>query len=157
MSDEKKKVESEVLGVTSEQVLKAITDGMAMGVAMGAKQPQQVQLARGQRETVTNCQKCGQMLTKGGRPAGCQGKHVEMVVYPKKHGRFFQGAFINGVRYLSNHARHKITVPAENNIEYAVAQWEDSEDRMKEGRESNHNSGEMSATGKTSFNPAHGF
>lgn len=87
----------------------------------------------------------------------CRDKHRKIVVYPRsaKNGQFFQGLFINGVRYLSNHSGHAIVVPENVSVEHEIEKWEANEDALSQGRERQHNSGTISMGGGTAgFNPA---
>jgi len=89
------------------------------------------------------CQACGQRL------AGCKGEHEKMVVYPAKfpqYAEYFQGRFINGVRYLSNGPDHEITVPRSSvgDISYAIRVAEEEEVAARTKRTKQHNSGDVS-------------
>lgn len=149
--DDKPKTEAPAKSA-AEEMREAIADGIAMGIAVAAKgntpAPTQTRAQARQKKT---CGECKQDLR------GCEGKHRLMVVYPKKNGRYFQGVIINGVRYLSNNKNHKICVPANADISNFISNWEDSEEAMKESKSREHNSGELSGSGRTSFNPAVGI
>lgn len=80
------------------------------------------------------CSACGQDADNG-----CMGKHTKMVVFPQRypeHGEFFQGVFLNGVRYLSNDDQHEVTVPenAANGILQLVQAFENNEQTTRIGR-----------------------
>lgn len=97
------------------------------------------------------CQECGQ------RTAGCKGEHSFITVFPTKfpqYAEYFQGVFINGVRYLSNNAEHKIPVPknAAGDILFKIQKAEDEEMIGRTGRVKHNNSGDVSSP--RPFNPA---
>lgn len=97
------------------------------------------------------CGECGQ------RKSGCRGEHELMSVYPKQfpqYADYFQGVFINGVRYLSNNAEHLIPVPkvAAGDIAHKIQQAENEEMIARTGRVKHHNSGDVSSP--RAFNPA---
>lgn len=95
------------------------------------------------------CPKCFQPVS------ACNGKHRRVVVYPtnQRFGRYFQGVFINGIRYLSNGPSHAIDVPLECDIEYMISAWEQNEYDTAQGRKAEHNSGSLGAAGGQ-FSPA---
>jgi Icc-related predicted phosphoesterase len=173
-----KPAEPEKLTITKDelaQVLKeAMKEGIASGMAMaamatapqtpkgpsiptvvakyarvndkGEKVVEDRVLPTGSLET---CPECKQRLV------GCLGEHRRMAVYPqnRRHGRYFQGCRLNGVLYLSNSLQHVITVPANCDFEYQIANWEANEDELRNGREVEHNSGSIGGGG-SAFNPA---
>lgn len=99
------------------------------------------------------CHVCRQAL------AGCEGKHVQLVVYPQRypeHGQFFQGVFLNGVKYLSNDDGHEITVPANaaNSIRQLVQNFENNEQETRIGRKAERYSGSL-GPGGSAVNPQH--
>lgn len=102
------------------------------------------------------CHECGQQLT------ACEGKHVEMVVFPMRypqHADFFPGVFLNGVRYLSNDQGHTVKVPAiaEGTIRAIVQGFETDEQARAVGRKAERHSGVVSPHG-TAVTPAnHGW
>lgn len=104
------------------------------------------------------CAECGQIAVKGRYP--CKGKHKQMVVYPEDAywAKWFQGAMLNGVTYLSNGPGHMITVPAENDFQAQIQVWVDMERTNAQGKRKSHNSGSINGqTGNTSgFNPFNG-
>lgn len=98
------------------------------------------------RSTGERCADCRQVL-----PAGVkQGEHahIKVAIFPhdRRHGKWFQGLMINGVRYLSNNASHLVTVPADIDLQL-IRNWEDNEDSLKEGREATHDSGSLGPSG----------
>lgn len=97
----------------------------------------------------TRCSTCGQLLV------ACKDEHEMLVVYPQnvRHGKFFQGLFLNGVRYLSPRPGVAIPVPKENNFRYDLAKAEEAEDNFLHGRVIQHHSGSIGHTG-TGFVPA---
>lgn len=102
-------------------------------------------------DTITKCNDCGQLV------AACKGEHVQIAVFPKVHlqyADYFQGVFINGVRYLSNNGGHKITVPANSagHIEYMTRLAEEEEIALRNPRVKQHNSGDVGRPAP--FNPA---
>lgn len=135
-----------------DKIAEGIAKAMEKALPAMAQAAVQVQIsaqdARSQsiaasRLTGERCADCKQFLP----PGVTQGKHPHkrMVVFPRsrRNGKWFQGIFINGVRYLSNHASHHITVP-EDLDETLLANWEENEEVMKEGREATHDSGDIS-------------
>lgn len=94
------------------------------------------------RPSGEKCAECQQRLPAG-VPQGSH-KHIKVAIFPshRKHGKWFQGLFVNGVKYLSNHAGHLLTVPADLDLSL-IRNWEDNEDVMKDGREVDHNSGTL--------------
>lgn len=96
------------------------------------------------------CTDCGQT-----KSTGCMGQHVEMVVFPKSYSEYFTGVTLNGVKYLSNHENHKITVPAscESMLQGIVDQYEKNERELATGRKASRHSGQVSPHG-SSVNPA---
>lgn len=92
------------------------------------------------------CGDCGQ------QKSACEGKHVQMVVYPTRypqHARFFPGAILNGIKYLSNDEGHQVTVPAiaEATIANLVSGYEENEQAMAVGRKAERRSGVVSPHG----------
>lgn len=90
--------------------------------------------------------------------SACEGKHVEMVVFPVKYPEFYQyfpGIKINGVQYLSRNENHRITVPecAASTISNAINAFEQNEKATVMGRSATHNSGSIGKQG-TGFKPA---
>lgn len=133
-----------------EQVIPAAIAAAAKAGRDSAPQPQ-VQVPR-HAAAAPRCIVCGQEKT------ACNDKHVEMVVFPQRyphHATYFTGVTINGVRYLSNDASHKIVVPesAASGIESLVHTFENNEQDMAVGRVAKRNSGVVSPNG-TSVSPA---
>lgn len=94
------------------------------------------------------CTICGQGAVKG--RYACKGKHVMMCVYPKDEywGKFFQGVWVNGARYLSDGPGHLVAVPEDNNIEHEIQKWVDMERDNAQGRKRSFNSGSIGANGQ---------
>jgi hypothetical protein len=72
------------------------------------------------------CRECGMLESI------CEGKHVQMAVYPTRRPEYadcFQGVSINFVKYLSNSAEHKLTVPEclVGTIQATIDAYEDNE------------------------------
>lgn len=174
MSDKEKKNEAqhetvtikmsdlqEVLGTAMQ---KGIENGIAMAALANQQHTQQAKAAAAPKTVIVKdehgkeragipgeqCTLCKQQLL------GCMGEHRFMAVYPRnrRHGKYFQGVLINGVRYLSNSLAHKIWVPANASIEYLIQQFEINEEETMNGRTFEHDSGAIG--GSTSFNPATG-
>jgi hypothetical protein len=97
-----------------------------------------------------HCSDCGQLLR------ACGGKHVMLRVAPSNQRLWnsFPGIYINGIHYKSPDANTAIPVPAENDIEYRVNQWEESEQDLRNGRTLTHNSGILSGAGRSHVQPA---
>lgn len=96
------------------------------------------------------CQECRQPVK------GCQGKHIQMVVYPKnaRLADWFPGIKINGVTYRSSHGSQLVTVPESNDIAKMIEAFEESEDNFVNGRTAMHNSGSLGPNGGQT-NPAY--
>ena len=154
MADDKKQ---EQKAATVEVKQDSIALGIAMGVQaalqqLGLVQPKHEAVVQGgetaKRMARGECNVCRQPLS------GCEGKHVEMVVYPTRypeHADFFPGVYINGTRYLSNDENHKVVVPAisQSDILSAVRQFEDGERAIGQSRNRRHNSGRISPNGSS--------
>lgn len=80
----------------------------------------------------TRCADCGQEV------GACNGEHVKMIVFPERaeYGEWFEGAYINGIRYLSNNRGHLVTVPkiAEGGIARTIFEFEDNEQHLRTPR-----------------------
>lgn len=150
MSKDDKKPEASLSATELKEALSAaLSEGIAMGMAMqskGSMKPLEPGIKMG-----ATCGKCGQSDMR------CRDQHQKMVVFPKnrRHGKFFQGIWLNGVRYLSNNGSHSIWVPKENGIQNLLDVWEDNEDSLLQGRETFHDSGSIGPSG-TGFKAAHG-
>lgn len=94
------------------------------------------------RMTGEKCQVCSQYLPPGVKQG--EHPHKRVVVFPrsKRHGKWFQGLIINGVRYLSNNASHSILVPEGLDMTL-LDNWEENEEVLREGREATHDSGDI--------------
>ena len=69
-------------------------------------------------------------------------------MYPTNYpefGDFFQGVFVNGVRYLSNNGDHFIPVPkkAVTMFQGIIRTYEQNERESRVGRSKQHNSGHI--------------
>lgn len=115
--------------------------GQSMVQAQADIEAKKVQTIDTFRLTGERCQVCRQILPRGVK----QGDHTHkrMIVWANYNSEYFQGVRINGVQYLSNDDRHHILVPADANVEYLVAQWENNERVTAEGRKHSHNSGNL--------------
>lgn len=161
MSDEKKTQTSTQPGIdksTLEAAIKAVAEQIVPAAVVAAisaskqGQPQAASPSRPQPPNRERCSACGQAKS------GCEGKHTMLVVYPQRypeHGEFFQGAKINGVRYLSNNENHEILVPtlAVDTIRNLVRAFEQNEQEQRVGRKAERRSGSVSPYG-SNFNPA---
>lgn len=147
MSDKNKtepKTEAQILAEAIEQVAaKLIPAAVAAAVTanQAASQPRQAAPVQARRGGV--CQVCRQ------RDGACGGKHVEMVVFPEAHDEYFQGVFLNGVKYLSNDPGHKVLVPAdsESDIKRIVAGYVQNERELSQSRKAERHSGVVSPYG----------
>lgn len=78
------------------------------------------------------CAKCGQLRI------ACGDEHEMMIVYPLSNQpdvvRWFQGIWINGVRYYSRHGRHRVCVPKKNDIATMLDAFVRSEEVRASGR-----------------------
>lgn len=137
----------------ADAVQKALADALPMSAGVMAKTFAETQhgfsqasraAAETARPTGIRCGKCRQHLPSGLKED--EHPHRLVAVYPqnaRKHGKWFQGIFINGVRYLSNSAIHKIHVPADADVEKMIQIWEENEDELQTGRQVDHNSGSV--------------
>lgn len=102
------------------------------------------------------CHECGQQKT------ACEGKHLKMVVFPMRypqHAEYFQGVFLNGVRYLSNDGSHEVTVPAiaEATIRNIVSGFETDEQARAVGRKAERHSGVVTPSGAATTQATQGW
>lgn len=137
--------------ITMKQVLELIPQMIAASVAATSK-PQHAAEPAPERQGKQRCHDCGQVMS------ACHGKHVQLVVYPQRYEHaadYFPGVFINGVRYLSNHSTHTVTVPAESagDIVNTVAGFEHNEQELATGRKASRHSGSVGPYG-SSVSPA---
>jgi hypothetical protein len=128
-------------------IIKGVAEEMlAVSVATAqAMQPTQVVQAPPQRGIVTGpiCGTCGQAEKACGR------EHKDIAVYPTSYpefGEWFQGVFINGVKYLSNNESHLIPVPkvAVTTFYELIRRFEQNERESRVGRSKTHQSGHIS-------------
>lgn len=141
--------------ITQSELQKAVSDAAssAAKAAVDALMPAVAAAVKGSNgQTVVQAaqtrerppmQRCG--VCKQNVKA-CNNEHVKVVVYPKKFPQFakwFQGARINGVTYLSDGPQVSIDVPKEavGSILSMVQNWEDNEAEIRVGRKHTHNSG----------------
>lgn len=84
------------------------------------------------------CSKCGQLLR------ACKDKHRQVVCYPKDqtYAHFFRGAFLNGIKYYSDHGE-ALDVPADWDVESMISAWENNEREQAVGRRAHRNSGHL--------------
>ena len=157
MSDKNEKTETKTAAPISDAAMAAavkyvseqmIPAAVAAAVSATTKQPTHAIAPAPARagSVLRKCHDCGQAET------GCEGKHVQMVVYPTRypqHADYFPGVIINGQRYLSNDSGHKVTVPAncEASILAIVAGFEQNEQDMATGRKAERHSGRVSPHG----------
>jgi hypothetical protein len=132
--------------ITMKQVVDLIPTLVAAAVTAGRTAAAPAAPARAAHVAPRMCSSCGQQLS------GCEGKHVLMVVHPQRypqHARFFPGAIINGVRYLSNDEGHKVLVPenCKSSILGLVHGYEENEQAMAVGRKAERLSGTVSPNG----------
>lgn len=146
MADEKKTQDEKMLdlaGKMAEKIVEGLIPQLVATASILQKpapgQAPQHSPATGNKP---RCQVCGQHLSS------CNNEHVEMIVLPVRRPEFaqwYQGYFINGVRYLSEHAGHKVSVPKScaNDISNGVRLWEDTEAHMRQGKVADHHSGSV--------------
>lgn len=136
----------EMMAMTAATAAKVLGDAM--------RPPNEEDRLKAIEAKIAGQQRCGEC---GQTRAGCGGKHREMVVWPSYMAseRFFQGVKINGVTYRSQHAGHRIIVPADAAIEHAIGQWDKREQILQTGRKKNHNSGSIGTAG-SNVRPANG-
>jgi hypothetical protein len=93
----------------------------------------ELDLAKARASFGAVCHECGQA------ERACKGKHTQMVVYPPddSYAEWFTGLFLNGVKYLSDHGGHAITVPEQNDFAHMLNMWCKSEREMRQGRKRN--------------------
>lgn len=161
MSDEKKTQTSTQPSIdqsTLEKAIKAVAEQIVPAAVVAAvaatKQSQQPVQSSSRPQPVARerCHLCQQARS------ACGDKHVMMVVYPQRypeHGEFFQGAKINGVRYLSNNESHEVLVPepAVATISNIIRGFERNEQESRVGRRVERRSGSIGPHG-SNFNPA---
>lgn len=154
MSDKKPDVKPEVKSETKPsdsamaEALRLVAEQMipaAVASAVAAVSAQRGQQSAPQGRPVhappaAKCMDCGQELR------ACEGKHVLAVVYPTRYPHtadYFMGVILNGVKYLSNDAGHKVLIPAnaETAIQQIVSAYEQNEQDMSVGRKKEHRSG----------------
>jgi hypothetical protein len=103
----------EGLTIGKEELGELVMTAVAAAAQVG-RQPSESQLEalKNKVAAMQGCPECGQTMF------GCKGQHVQMVVWPDNphHAQFFQGVFINGVKYCSPGPGVPITVPAKNDI-----------------------------------------
>lgn len=137
MANDKK---TEVAPVSTPTLSQDVKDAIALASAMVAetlsKQGTAKPAARPRVDDIPRCPDCGQHET------ACKGKHRQAVVWPndRHYEKFFQGVRINGVTYISNGANHRITVPAESDVEYMAHMWTENEKEIAQGRVAEHSS-----------------
>lgn len=148
---EEERMNRTVLATVKAVVGELVPAMMAMQNASSAGQ----RPARENRRWI-QCRVCKQA---GPNKAPCNGEHIKMVVYPSKYpefGKWFQGAIINGIRYLSDGRRDRIDIPAacEGQITKQVADYEENERVTVMGRSASHDSGSISEGGGGNANGA---
>lgn len=147
MADEKKSQAELIAQAVKEAMVEALPQAVA--IAQKISHPEQSEGAKAAQaaaiqhrvDTIEKCQDCGQ------RVSACKRQHRKMVVFPSQYGEWFQGVFVNGVRYLSSSPNHQIDVPAEAPIENLMSNWEESERVLRTGRAASHNSGTLGGGG----------
>lgn len=137
--------------ITMKDVVALIPSMIASAVAAATKS--NVPAAKPGSINHPKCTDCRQVRDNGAG-GGCQGRHIEMVVFPQRypqHADYFPGAIINGIRYLSNDSGHRILVPAdaEATILGLVGGFEQNEQDMAVGRKREHHSGRVSPNGSS--------
>lgn len=152
MSDNKKetKTESKPLDPAMAEALRLVAEQMipaavasavaAVSSRQPAAAPSQSRMSAGPPPEI--CQDCKQELR------ACKGKHVMAVVFPQRYphtGDYFTGIVLNGVKYLSNDASHKILIPenALTSIQQMVETYEQNEQDMSVGRKVERHSGSI--------------
>jgi hypothetical protein len=127
-----------------QKMMEAVSEraALALGVALkgsgiGQARTLSVPNAVANEGPSGSCSECQQQLK------ACKGEHAQMVVFPKnpRFARWFPGLQLNGINYRSNHAGHRITVPALNDFAYRLNQFEAEEEANTMGRVTQHNSG----------------
>lgn len=157
MSDPKKpevtKPETAKLDPTVAEAMRLVAEQMipaAVAAAVAATQGSRQSAPQAQASPAParheKCHDCGQVRT------GCEGRHVDIVVFPTRyphHAEYFSGVQINGVRYLSNDASHRVCVPAncESSILNIVSAFEQNEQDQAMGRKASHHGGRVGPNG----------
>lgn len=147
MADIKKNEEKAPVAATpeksTEDLVRAVTRAVAeelipaVAAATASTRPAPAPARQARSGVCTTCRQ---------RLSACHNEHEDIVVYPTKYeefGEFFVGVILNGVRYLSNDASHKVTVPkcAVSDILNIVKNFENNERDTRMGRKAQHNSG----------------
>ena len=108
---------------------------------LSAVQASQPKYAAPVVKSTEECTVCRQHL------AACKGEHTFMVVFPKntEYSKFFQGVFINGRKYASDHDQHSVPVPtvAAAEIGNIVRNFENNEREMMNGKQRTRMLGEL--------------
>ena len=138
----KKKEESEAARVARETTRAMMEEMLPAMIAATRATSAPTGPMRAMPPPSQGCGECGQLLV------ACKGEHEKVIVFPRKFPEFaewFPGAFINGVRYLSNHGNHEVLVPkdAVGGILHIVQTFEDNERETRLGRVKHHNSGNV--------------
>lgn len=116
-----------------KEALKEAIPAAAMAVAAANTQkPAQAPVPRSRGDRGPVCSECRQAL------AGCEGKHVELLVAPASHipwPEYYPGYLLNGVLYISRNGR-KVKVPANaaGAIVSQIERWCENERTLAEGR-----------------------
>lgn len=142
------------------EVLKAAIPATAIGINQAnqmATQQAREALAREIMRKTKRCAICGQPETACGGPWQKDAKgddivklkpdgtmdynytlnHTKEYVGPKDDNlfRWFQGVFVNGVRYLSDYYNHKIWIPRKSDILTQTNMWEQNEKDLLQKRQ----------------------
>lgn len=143
-AEQAQSVEDKINAAVERALEKAIPMAM-MGVAQVLKPKEapaaELKVVPG---TGSRCTKCLQFINV------CKDKHVMLKVHPESPRRFkrFPGITVNGITYYSPRHGAPIYVPAENNILQAVQAWEEEENNLREGKQIDHNAGNVSPVEK---------
>lgn len=132
--EEKKPAEVQDIAAIVAKTVEALLPAL-----MVANKQQPVQYVSDTKLPRARCGVCGQV-----EATGCRSKHVEMVVYPVRRPEYadcFQGAFINGVKYLSDGPSSKVLVPEEaaSTIQVIIDNYEENEVQTRNGRSKQKN------------------
>ncbi len=139
MADQKKDEQNSTDAAVERAVFKALETALPLAAKMSAEAQVRAQPRQATRRVPTGgqCPACrqAQYVDHNGVVFACGEKHIKMSVYPSFNDKWFQGVSVNGVTYRSNFAGHLITVPAENEIQKTVENWEKQERESAQGRQ----------------------
>lgn len=135
-----------VVAQVLKEILPATISAAATGIskAQSAAKLEADEKHRASLPTGERCRECRQTLKPG--VTSETHPHRQVVAFPTntRLAQWWQGYGLNGVIYNSGRPGHKVTVPANCNIEEVIQAFERQELETETGRVANHNSGHIS-------------